>query len=123
MIHHRQWRFGEPLLVMACGNQDPRIVSKLCTLIEMEEPAAPIENAIEFLAEVGLHDSVPTLIRAVGFRFDYDATLQIPTKALQALYDIGGQDALDCLRRVSTTEHGLLAEEATELLAKRKTDS
>ena len=116
MVNHREWRFGEPLLLFASRNQDPQVVSKICSLIEMKEPGAPIENAIEILAEVGLHDSVPTLIRAVGFRFDFDSTHQIPIKALHALYDIGSQDALDYLQDIATTEHGLLSKEATRLL-------
>jgi hypothetical protein len=123
MIMRREWRFGEPLLVMASRNLDPKVARKICSLIELAEPTAPIENSIELLAETRLSDSVPTLIRAVGFRFDFDPTLQIPTKALQALCEIGSQEALDYLRHVSTTEHGLLGEKASELLQNRERGS
>lgn len=120
MRDHREWRFGEPLLVIAGKTQDPRVVSAICSIIELEEPEVPVENAIEYLADVRSQDSVPILIRVVGFRFKYDENLEIPIKALQALYEIGGQRALEFIRQVSTGEGGPLAGEAAELLAMKK---
>lgn len=117
MILHQEWRWGEALLIMAAASRDPRIVSRACSLVEAGHPSAPIENAIEFLGDVALPETVPTLMRAVGFRFNYDPTLQVPIKALQALREIGDQRALDYLRHVSKTEAGMLGIEASELLA------
>ncbi len=123
MIKYREWQYGEPLLVMANKNHDPKLASKICSIIELEQPAAPNENAIEFLAEARNTASVPTLIRAVDFRFDFDPTLQIPIKALRALCEVGSQEALEYLRHISRTQHGLLSEEASELLGNRNINS
>lgn len=122
MILNQEWRLGEPLLVMAAANKDPRLALRICSVIEVAHPTAPIENAIEFLADVALPETVPTLIRAVSFRFDFDPSLQIPIKALQALREIGDLHAMDYLRHISKTDAGLLATEASELLSDVRND-
>ncbi len=117
MILNQDWGVGEPLLVMAWPIRDLRVASRICSIIDTGHPAAPIENAIGLLEDMGFCESVPTLIRATGLRFGYDPTNQIPIKALQALREIGDQKALDYLRHVSSGEDELLATEASALLA------
>lgn len=117
MVFNQEWKYGEPLLLAASASMDPRVAFKVCAIVELGHPDSPIENAIEFLADLRLPESIPALIRAVEFRFDFDTSLQIPIKALQALREIGDLRAVAYLRRISTSDNEVLSGFASELLS------
>lgn len=115
MLENRDWKFGEALLVMAGDISCSELAPLLCRILDLEDPDAPNENAIEILRDLKDARSVPSLIRATQFQFPFDVGLQIPIKAIEALCEIGTGEALGFVDQVIKKDIGLLSDEARSL--------
>lgn len=91
-------------------------VPLLCRIVLNASLSAWHELAIEVLGELANVDSIPALKAAVGYRWDCDAFLCVPTKALEALSNIGSPEALEIITQASKSSDEVVREMAFDLL-------
>ena len=81
-----------------------------------DELSAWHEQAIELLGELSNPDAVHALTRSLGYRWDFDEWLSIPSKALQSLVAIGTEVALAVVKHATQSDVPEIRNEAAELL-------
>ncbi|MFO0883980.1 MAG: hypothetical protein U0894_07325 [Pirellulales bacterium] len=91
-------------------------VPLLCRIVLNASLSAWHELAIEVLGELAHVDSIAALKAAVGYRWDCDAFLCVPTKALEALSNIGSPEALEIITQASESSDEAVREMALDLL-------
>lgn len=91
-------------------------VPLLCRIVLNASLSAWHELAIEVLGDLANVDSIPALKAAIGYRWDCDAFLCVPTKALEALSNIGSPEALEIITQASESSDEVVREMALDLL-------
>jgi len=122
MLESRDWRPGEFLVAMADTYRGDELESVLCRIIDTGEASAPIENGLQLLADIRSERSVPTLARAAHYRFAHDPNCEVPYRAMEALYSIGSEEAIEHIRRLSLENENPVAEMARDFLESQEDD-
>lgn len=114
--------FASFVLVAAWSNLSCDYCPALCRILELERCNGQHEQAVELLAEVGDARAIPSLTKAVDYRWSYDEWLNVPRKALQALFAIGTPESLAVIRHAAGSSDDYIRGEAESLLRRGSSD-
>jgi hypothetical protein len=116
LLDERCWEFGEDIVFAAQSNPSNEYVPLLCAILDLAHPRGPNENIIELLTDLEDPRSVPSLVRALDYRHETDAGIQVPIRALNALAKIGTDEAIAAIDAARNSDEELIRDEAELLL-------
>lgn len=97
MIRTQQWDHGYGILGAIYLKPSRDYIPVLCRIVDADVEEAPIEPAIERLADMPDPVAVPCLTKALGYRHGQDFGFSVPKKALWALSRIDTQEAWEAI--------------------------
>ena len=106
-------KFG---LIAAWSNLSSSYVPILCKIVNSEDCKSVHEPAVELLAELKDVRAFDSLKKAVSYRWDYDQWLHVPRKALRGLFQIGGDEAIEVIRKAVESDEEEIRNEAIAIL-------
>ncbi|MEW4452048.1 HEAT repeat domain-containing protein [Bremerella sp. JC817] len=111
-----QYELASFVMVAAWFQLSPDYVPVLCEIVLDTRCNDWHEQAIELLDELRDPASIPALIAAIGYRWDYDPWYNVPRKALQALAAIETPEAIAAIQSATTSDIDLIRQEAIDML-------
>ena len=94
----------------------PKFVDAMCDILLAGTEHEVLERAVDVLIDCPSPRAIPALARALSYELDYDPSHELGKKAIEALAEIGSEEALAHVRRcLSSSVPGLRAEAALQL--------
>lgn len=102
--------------IAAWSNLSSLYVPTLCEIVNSKDCQSVHEPAVELLSELRDSRAFASLKKAVSYRWDYDQWLHVPRKALRGLFQIGGNEAIEVIRKAVDSDEEAIRNEATGIL-------
>lgn len=116
ILEERDLPYTSLVFVAAWHNLSQLYVPFLCKIVLNKSLNGWHEMSVDLLYDLPNPDAVEALKAAVDYRWDCDAFLCVPKKALEALSNINTPEAIEVITQASQSSDEVIREAATFLL-------